>query len=134
LNLHFFAQAGKRYTPYYQIGVLENGRTEYRSDIDNPYSQVAERWQWVNLNFEKYFQYRTLRFSFFIEIMNLFNRKNSNLINPITGRAYEYGDPTPNSWNDPLYPDRQGPVDPFPFNPARYRSARNTRLGLAFSF
>ncbi len=87
LNLHFFAQAGKRYTPYYQIGVLENGRAEYRSDIDNPYRQVAEHWQWVNLNFEKYFQYRSLRFSFFIESMNLFNRKNSNLINTNTGRA-----------------------------------------------
>jgi outer membrane receptor protein involved in Fe transport len=134
LNLHFFAEAGKRYTPYYSIGTLANGRPEYQVDIDKPYSQVAENWKWVNVNFQKDFDLKKIKCTFFVEVMNLFNWKSSNLINPITGRAYKFGDPTPNSWNDPLYPDRQGPVEPFPFNPARYRTPRNTRFGFAITF
>jgi len=39
------------------------------------------------------------------------------------------GDPTPNSWNDPLYPDLQAPLDPFPFNPARYLAPRQIKFG-----
>ena len=69
-----------------------------------------------------------------VEVTNLFNNKNSQIINPVTGRAYEYGDPTPVEWNDPLYPELQAPVDPFPFNPARYLPQRNIKLGLAIRF
>ncbi|NOX65087.1 MAG: hypothetical protein GXO85_04630, partial [Chlorobi bacterium] len=54
--------------------------------------------------------------------------------NPTTGKAYEYGDPTPSTWNDPLYPDLQAPISPYPFNPARYLTRRNVRLGLSFRF
>lgn len=134
IHAYFFAQAGKRFTPYVLNGVLDNGRPEYRREYNSPYSQVAESWKWINLNFEKYYTLKSLKIAFYIEVINLFNWKNSNIINPITGRAYDYGDPTPNSWNDPNYPDRQGPVEPYPFNPARFRTPRNTRLGLAVTF
>jgi len=52
----------------------------------------------------------------------------------VTGRAYEYGDPTVQSVNDPLYPDLTYPVDAFPYNPARYLTPRTYRLGMEFVF
>ncbi len=138
INLRLFSQSGKRYTPAYFTGkYIKSGtqmRPEYRTDIDHPYSKVAQYWMWVDLNFEKYFKIAGIHWTFSIEILNLLNQKNSNIINPVTGRAYEYGDPTPNSWNDPLYPDVQAPLDPYPFNPARYLNPRNVKLGLKIRF
>jgi hypothetical protein len=69
-----------------------------------------------------------------VQIKNLLGTKNSAIINPITGRAYEFGDPTPSSWNDPLYPQLQAPVTPYPLNPARYLTGRNVQVGLAMRF
>ena len=141
LSLNFFGQAGKRYTPYYPTGnVLPDGRPEYDDDLDHngepddPWGKVASPWIWLNANFNKYFKVRGLEFVFTVEVLNLFDRKNSDIINPVTGRAYELGDPTPPSWNDPLYPDRQAPLKPYPFNPARYLNPRNVRVGLSVRF
>jgi hypothetical protein len=75
-----------------------------------------------------------MNLTFTIEVLNLLNRNNSNIINPITGRAYEYGDPTPLGWNDPLYPDVQAPLEPYPYNPARYLNPRNVKLGVKLRF
>jgi hypothetical protein len=86
------------------------------------------------MNFEKYFSLSDIRFSLFVEINNLLDTRNSAIINPVTGRAYEYGDPIPSSWNDPLYPDLQAPIDPYPFNPARYLTRRNIKLGVSVKF
>jgi hypothetical protein len=69
-----------------------------------------------------------------IEVENLLDRKNSQIINPTTGRAYEYGDPTPSTYNDPLYSQLTGNISPFPYNPARYLKPRTVRLSLAFNF
>lgn len=138
LNLRLFSQSGKRFTSSYFTGnYIRYGtifRPEYRTDIDNPYSKVADNWTWVDLNFEKYFNIAGLNWTFSIEVLNLFNNKNSNLINPVTGRAYELGDPTPLSWNDPLFPDVQAPLEPYPYNPARYLNPRNVRLGIRVRF
>ena len=141
LNVRLFTEAGKRYTPQYFTGnYLPNGRPEYSSDLDqngdpdNPMGKVADPWFWLNLNFEKYFRIAGLDISFLLEVENLLNRKNSQILNPITGRAYDNGDPTPNSWNDPLFPQTQAPLDPFPFDPARYLTPRNVRLGLVVRF
>ncbi|MBN2093487.1 TonB-dependent receptor, partial [candidate division KSB1 bacterium] len=138
INIRLFAQSGKRYTPSFFTGnYIRSGndlRPEYRTDIDNPYSKVAQYWMWVDLNFEKYYKIAGINLTFSIEVLNLFNQKNSNLINPVTGEAYEYGDPTPLGWNDPLYPDVQAPLDPYPFNPARYLNPRNVMLGVKLRF
>lgn len=141
LNLRAFAQAGKRYTPQLFTGtVLPNGRPEYDEDLDqngepdDPYGKLAAHWFWVNLNFEKYIRPAGVDLTVQVEVVNLFDRKNSQIINPVTGRAYTFSDPTPTSWNDPLYPDTQAPLDPFPFNPARYLTQRNIRVGLVMRF
>lgn len=141
LNLRAFAQAGKRYTPLYFIGNSPtDDRPEYSDDLDqngepdDPYGKVAQNWFWLNLNFEKYFDFFGLEYTFIVEVVNLLNRKNSQIINPVTGSAYEAGDPTPNYWNDPSFPDTQAPISPFPFNPARYLTQRNVRIGLLIRF
>ena len=86
------------------------------------------------MNIEKYFTFAGLKFSIFAEINNVLDTKNSAIINPVTGEAYENGDPTPSSWNDPLYPDLQAPISAYPYNPARYLTRRNIKFGLSLRF
>ena len=58
----------------------------------------------------------------------------TGVINPVTGRAYEYGDPTPTSYNDPLYPQLNGNISPYPYDPSRYLNPRTIRGSLSFRF
>jgi len=86
------------------------------------------------VDISKYFILYNVDFSINLSITNLFNNKNSTIVNPITGSAYEYGDPTPNGWNDPLYPDLQYPISPYPYNPARYLTPRQVKFGVTVKF
>ncbi len=134
LFLRFFYESGKRYTRQILYGTDVNGRPQYQPDYKNPYTEVSEPWFYIDLNFEKYFDVGIGSLALSMEVQNLLNRKNSEIINPVTGRAYEYGDPTQQSVNDPLYPDLTPPVSAFPYNPARYLTPRTYRLGLSFKF
>jgi outer membrane receptor protein involved in Fe transport len=136
-NLYFrlFYQSGRRYTPAVFTGAVdEQGRKEYEFVRDERYGEIGDDWFYIDLNFEKYFRLGRTTFSFFIEISNLLDRQNSTIINPVTGRAYEYGDDLPSGANDPRYPDLQAPISPFPDNPARYLTRRNIRIGVTFTF
>lgn len=124
-----FFQSGKRYTPQLLTGYLENGRAEYTSDYDNLNGNVGDAWFYIDMDLDKYINIFGLEFVINLSVKNLLNNKNSTIINPITGRAYEFGDPTPNSWNDPMYPDLQAPLDPYPYNPARYLTPRQFKFG-----
>ena len=76
-----------------------------------------------------------MRYVLNLEIRNLFNQQNPQIINPVTGKAYEDGDPVLGSWNDPQYPDRYYPISsPFPYNPARYKAPRQIILGFSVKF
>ncbi len=147
LNIRFFAQAGKRFTPQFLLLdnqgnpiTEQNGRPVYDDDLDlngepdDPFGKIGTTWSWVNLNFEKYFKILGLNYTFLVEVSTLFDRKNPHIINPVTGAAYEFGDPTPTFLNDPLFPETQAPVTPFPFNPARYLTQRNVRVGFSVRF
>ncbi len=137
LNLQFFAEAGKRYTPHELTGVNAQGKPLYNAVEDQAerFSKVATRWQWMDLDFTKYFNFLGFDYGFSIEIRNLLNYKSAQIINPVTGEAYHYGDPVPSGWNDPRYPDLDYPISsPFPLNPARYRTSRNIRFGLSVEF
>lgn len=129
-----FFESGKRYTPQILVGYLSNGRPEYEPDFDNPNSVLAEPWFWLDFSIDKYFRIGGLKATVSLEVLNLLNKKNSTIINPVTGRAYEYGDPTPNGWNDPLFPDLQAPLSPYPFNPARYLTPRSVKFGISFQY
>lgn len=133
--LRLFYQSGKRYTPAVFSGsYAQDGRPEYEFIRNSRYNQIGDDWFWVDLNLEKNIKVGGMRFILFMEVSNLFDHKNSAIINPVTGRAYELGDATPNSWNDPLYPDLQAPLNPYPFNPARYLTRRNIKFGVTVRF
>lgn len=135
LFLRFFYESGKRYTPQIVSGFeAGTGRPLYISDLSRELQGVGEDWMYVDLNFEKYFNLGFGKLIAAIEVQNLFDRRNPQIINPVTGRAYEYGDPTTSGTNDPLYPQLTGDINPFPFNPARYLNPRTMRLSLAFQF
>ncbi len=130
-----FYQSGKRYTPYIFTNNYDtDGRPEYAFDRTNILGEIGDNWFWIDMNIEKYFKFAGLNFSFSIEVNNLLDTKNSAIINPVTGKAYETGDPTPSSWNDPNYPDLQAPLSPYPYNPARYLTRRNIKFGVNLRF
>jgi outer membrane receptor protein involved in Fe transport len=139
LNVRFFAQAGKRYTPAVFSGSYRSdGKPLYYIERDveekNKYSKLSKYWSWVDLSFKKYFDFWNIRYTAFLEVKNLLNRKNPQTINPVTGDAYNYGDPLPGDWNDPVYPDRHWPHDAYPYDPARYRAPRQILFGLSAEF
>lgn len=135
IYVRFFYQSGKRYTPaVFTNSYQTDGRPIYEFIRKERNSKLGDDWFWVDLNFEKYVTIDKLKFSLFVEVNNLFDFKNSAIINPVTGKAYEYGDPVPNAWNDPNYPDLQAPINPYPFNPARYLTKRNIKFGISFRF
>ena len=91
--------------------------------INDPYGKVGANWFWVDFNFEKYFTLGGMDLTFMVEVKNIFNDLNSDIINPVTGRAYQLGDPVPPTWNDPRYPELTAPIDPYPLDPSRYLTA-----------
>ena len=134
LYIRFFLESGKRYTPAYFTGYDAEGRPIYIASTTDLYTDVGQRWFWIDLNFEKYFSIGTLDLSFIVEVNNLLDIKNAAIINPATGKAYESGDPVPYTWNDPNYPDLQLPISPYPLDPSRYLTRRNVKLGLSLKF
>jgi len=135
LFLRVFFESGKRYTPQIIVGNdAATGRPLYIDNIDRQNASIGQNWFYVNLNVEKNIDLGFGTMTASIEVQNLLDRKNSQIINPATGRAYEYGDPTPATYNDPLYPQLTGDISPFPYNPARYLNPRTIRIGLAYQF
>ena len=136
--VRFFYESGKRYTQQIFVGNdPSSGRPEYVPDYAHPNTLIAEPWFYIDLNIEKYFDVMVGKLVLSLEIQNLLNNKNSQIINPVTGRAYEYGDPTQfpgGAVNDPLYPELTYPVDPFPYSAARYLTPRTFRLGMSLRF
>ncbi len=130
-----FFQSGKRYTPaIFNGSYASDGKPEYEIERTNRYGEIGQNWFYVDLNIEKNLVLSGLRFSLFAEINNLLDNKNSAIINPVTGKAYESGDSVPTSWNDPNYPDLQAPISPYPYDPARYLTRRNIKIGVSVKF
>jgi len=134
LKTRIFYQSGKRYTQQLLVGYLDDGRPEYVPDLNNINGEVGENWFWVNLDIDKYFYVNSLQFDVSLSITNLFNTLNSTIINPVTGTAYEYGQQTLNFVNNPLYPDVQAPITPYPYNPSRYLTPTNIQFGISMKF
>lgn len=134
LKARIFYQSGKRYTQQLLVGYLDDGRPEYEPDLNNINGEVGSNWFWVDLNIDKYFYVNSLQFDVSIGITNLFNTLNSTIINPVTGTAYEYGQQTQNFVNNPLYPDVQAPITPYPYNPSRYLTPTNIQFGISMKF
>lgn len=127
-------KSGLRYTPYVQTGVAPNGRPQYERVVDAPFEEVGENWFWMDLKVSRDFRISDRSYvSLSFEVKNLLNNLNSQIINPVTGRAYQFGDPLPISSRDPLYPDPENNSQP-PFNPARWKQPRQILAGISFKF
>jgi hypothetical protein len=130
LKTRIFFESGKRYTPQILTGYLENGKPEYTSNYDDIYGNVGDNWFYIDVDLDKYIKIYGIDLVINLSVKNLLDNKNSAIINPITGKAYEVGDPVPTSWNDPRYPDLQYPISPYPTNPARYLNPRQIKFGV----
>jgi outer membrane receptor protein involved in Fe transport len=127
-------KSGLRYTPAIQVGTDDLGRPRYESDSKNPYSKLATPWFWTDIKITRDFPVGKKRFiSASIEISNAFNNKNAQIINPVTGTAYQDGDQLLYSARDPNYPSPLDFGTP-PNNPARYMQPRQIVYGVAFNF
>jgi outer membrane receptor protein involved in Fe transport len=132
--VHVFYESGKRYTPAILVGTLPTGQPDYETDRTNLYGGLGQSWFWIEVNIEKYLHLAGAEFTLSVQIKNLLDNKNSAIINPVTGRAYEFGDQTPSTWNNPLYPQLQSPVSAFPYDPSRFLPGRHVQVGLAMRF
>ena len=135
LYIRAFFESGKRYTPFIfdQISPT-NGQPLYVADNSNILGEIGQDWFWIDLNLEKPIDLGPLALTLSVQVKNLLNSKNAAIINPVTGKAYEYGDATPSGWNDPRYPRLQAPVTAYPYNPARFLAPRNMIVGLSARF
>lgn len=128
--------SGFRYTPYVQDGVNDLGRPLFVQLDDQYLEEKAKPWIQSNLKISKNIWFsdnKKTGMTLSIEIRNLLNIKNSQIINPITGKAYEEGDDVPNEWRDPRYlGPGEGGVPPD--NPARFLAPRQVLYGIAFKF
>ncbi|MCS6990100.1 MAG: TonB-dependent receptor [Chloroherpetonaceae bacterium] len=125
-------ERGARGEPLY----FPNGRLRYSADLERRFSELGTPWFWIDVSVEKNFAFGLLNGKFTLQVKNLLNNKNATIINPVTGRAYEFGDPLPANRQDPLYPNALGlgGVSPPPFNPARYMPPRQILFGLGVDF
>lgn len=130
------AKSGLRYTPTTMVGVdtLLNNRPLYELQENKPFENVGSWWFWTDLKITRDFKFGKGRMiSLSVEISNLFNQLNAQIINPVTGTAYRYGDGVLRDVRDPNYPrpdDSGTPND----NPARYLPPRQIMYGIAFTF
>lgn len=141
-NMSFYFEtvwrSGVRYTPYvFSHNDPNTGRPIYVQNT-NPnaqWSKLGTPWFWADFTFSKWWKLKGSTLGFNIQITNLFSNKNAAIINPVTGRAYQYGDNVPDSWVDPRYIDpRLGNSGPPPTNPARYLEQRHIMLGMSVKF
>jgi outer membrane receptor protein involved in Fe transport len=127
-------KSGLRYTPFQLKGYSDAGRPLYERIDDQPFSKVGAPWFWADLMLSRDFEIKQkAKLSFSVELTNLFNTKSAAIVNGVTGRGYEFGDPLPEGFRDPLFPDPQDNGTP-PFNPARYLPPRHLMIGASFSY
>ena len=155
-------RSGQRYTPVEFIGRETNpftGAPDWRpiyETVDDPalrFSETGKPWWWFDLRAERRIGIAGSDLLVSLEVENLFDQRNSVIVNPVTGEAYpelevpagmtaaEYftslrGDSdydVSTSVRDPRYEDPSS-SGLLPFNPARYLAPRHAVLGLSYKF
>jgi len=131
-------RSGVRYTPYkFAYNDINTGRPVYvqSTDPNDRWNKIGEYWFWADFTVTRWWNFKWGKVSLNLQITNLFNNKNASIINPVTGKAYEYGDNVPDTWVDPRYNNpKQGVSGPAPTNPARYLEQRHIIAGIAVKF
>ncbi len=127
-------KSGLRYTPYQYAGTNDIGRPLYTRIDNQPYAKIGKAWNWFDLKASRDIVTKKGNgISLSIEVKNIFNQLNSQIINPVTGKAYEVGDAVPDSWRDLSYPDPLDRSTP-PTDPARFSAPRQILYGISFKF
>ncbi len=155
-------RSGQRYTPVEFLGNEVNpftGERDWRpiyETVDDPalrFSEVGKPWWYFDLRVERKLGLGASDLNLSLEVENLFNQRNSVIINPVTGEAYpeievpEGQDPrayleslrgdarydVPGFLRDPRYEDPNSSGVP-PFNPARFLAPRHIVFGLSYKF
>jgi outer membrane receptor protein involved in Fe transport len=132
LNIRGWAQAGKRYTSY-RMNVENSDTTFIRENENSVNNKIGKYWSNIDLNLQKHFNLKNLKYTIFCEVTNLFDRKNVTVINPLTGEEYKKGDIIPYGVGDLLLPEF-GSKLPLWEDPARYLAPRNIKLGVTLSW
>jgi outer membrane receptor protein involved in Fe transport len=127
-------KSGLRYSPFQAAGVDELGRTRYELVPNSLNKKIGSSWFWTDLTITRDF-YISRKYKAYLsfEVKNIFNNKNAQLINPVTGTGYRNGDNLPYEQRDPNYinPNSSGLS---PENPARYLQPRQIMYGIGFTF
>lgn len=131
LNIKFWAQAGKRYTPYRET-TGEFGQIAYVA-AGEANSKLGPWWNSLDLSFQKYFRSGRYTITMFLEGTNLLDHKNVTLINPLSGKEYRSGDKIPRGGNLFELPAYNYKL-PLWENPTRFLAPRQLKLGLGVAF
>ncbi|MEZ4777288.1 MAG: TonB-dependent receptor [Bacteroidia bacterium] len=128
-------KSGLRYTPNILWRINDDsGRPEYIPVVNQPFAKVGSPWFWTNMKLTRDFHFgKNAYLALNFEVENITNFKSAAIVNGVTGKGYEYGDPLPLSFRDPIYPDPQDRGLP-PENPARYLTPRHIWFGAEFGF
>ncbi|MCH8555331.1 MAG: TonB-dependent receptor [Schleiferiaceae bacterium] len=136
--MSFNYTSGFRYTPQRQVSVNDLGRPEF--EVLNDQINALNAAPWINFDLKVSYDFlinkkKRTGMTFSVEARNLFSNLNAQIINPITGRGYEFGDDVPNTWRDPR-PEFNGPQERGldPRDPARYLPPRQILFGVDFKF
>jgi hypothetical protein len=106
----------------------------YESIVNEPFSKLGSPWFWTDLKVTKdYYISKNRSISWSFELRNLFDNLNAAIVNPVTGKGYQSGDPLPSGYRDPMYPDPRDNGVP-PNNPARWLEPRHMLIGLSVQF
>ena len=132
----FRYSSGYRYTPQVKVGTNSLGRPLYEPDLDQYLAKSGKAWFNADLKLSYQLAMKKNKNSgliFSFEIRNLFNNKNAQTVNPITGRGYEEGDDVTDRYRDERYlgPEENGAL---PNDPARYLAPRQFLYGISFKF
>ncbi len=149
-------RSGQRYTPVEFVGNEVNpftGERDWRpiyETVDDPalrFSRLGAPWWWFDLRAERRVAVAGSDLVISLEATNLFNQRNSVIVNPVTGRAYPAVDADTDfvslrgntdydvaaGVRDPRYEDPSTSGLP-PLNPARFLAPRHVTLGLSYRF
>jgi outer membrane receptor protein involved in Fe transport len=139
-NLRIELESGSRYTPLYieDFGTINPADDQALQRDDKPNTELAEMEKLFDLKFYKSWNnvLGGVDLKLFCEIQNVFNTQvvsTSKWINPLTGRAWEPGDPFIDSnqiyhaWSEELSKQQVKP----PGTPARYKEPRQVMFGIS---
>jgi hypothetical protein len=133
-------RSGRRYTPYIYSGdEPKTGRPIWvvNSDPNAKFSKLGTPSFIMNMNFKKWWTIKKYQIAFTVELTNALNNRNAQVVNPVTGKAYKYGDAVPTEWKDPMYNDPRDARSSLLSqgeNPSRYNEPRHLLLGVSFKF